>query len=330
MNHKNRLHVINSEENINSPSPPLPSRIKTTREEVQALFESRWKKNPSQFDPLCDCMGRERIARTRELLAGHLRTESAKAVDLGCGRGDVSRILKELGFKVTAVDISKNGLEIFREKGSEGILLIQDLVPHTKLDDGIFGLVVSTDLIGYLPKREHRLYFSELARLCEKDGLILCSTPIDYNSEDALDIFKELAETELEILAWKLSYHKYYLKLLDIFKAPEKFARAGYDASYRDKAISKRSFFLKFWFKLNSYPLTGGFWNLFRHISNPIHKAIRQSKCTLLFLETLCRTLSPESGISHAIMIGKRRRLIEADPPESPPIEMKQKRRVWE
>jgi 2-polyprenyl-3-methyl-5-hydroxy-6-metoxy-1,4-benzoquinol methylase len=324
----NRLNIVsvsNKESEDNKTFRP-----KTNREEVQATFEKLWNRDPDNFDPLNNCMDKERIVRTLALIDTACPVAGKKVVDLGCGRGTLSRALKEKGAHVSGVDIAKNALEIFRKEGSEQITLIQDCLPNTALQEDSFDIVVCTDLIGYLKPREHRLFFSELARLVKKEGYIICSTPIDLLSEDALEKFAALAETELEIVGWKLSYHKYYLRILDFFIAPSKFVRARKDLNYRKKALNKRSYFAKWWFQMNSAFLMGSAWHYLQHLFTPFFKGLRQSKYTMLTLEKICYFISSDSGISHAIFAAKRRSITEIMEPENPPIEMKRKKTVWE
>jgi hypothetical protein len=55
---------------VTPPSPqkmPLPSRL-TRRRELQAKFERLWLLEPEQFNPLRNCMQRERLERTYQLI----------------------------------------------------------------------------------------------------------------------------------------------------------------------------------------------------------------------------------------------------------------------
>lgn len=324
----NRLNIVSVENNDISETRIF--RPKTNRQEVQAQFEKLWHRDPKRFDPLKDCMGRERIARTLAVIDCVCPVSAKKAVDLGCGSGVLSRKLRDVGAQVTAVDIAKNALENFHREDDENITVIHDCVPHTKLDDGSFDVVICTDVLGYLKPREHRLFISELTRLVKDDGYIVCSTPIDVHSEDALERLSALAETELTISKWKLSYHRYYIWWLDFFKAPMRFARAGKENDYREKALSQRFYLGKWWFKINSSPVIGDVWSYLQHLSKPVYHWLQQNPTVMRFCEKMCRFVCNESGISHVIFVAQRRPLMETPPVEAPPIEMKKKKSVWE
>lgn len=324
----NRLKIVSVHNKESSDQKSL--RPRTNRQEVQARFETMWHRTPEKFDPLKDCMERERFARTLAMIDKLPSLKDKKIVDLGCGTGALSRKLRDIGAQVTAVDIAKNALEKFHKVDDENITLIHDCIPHTKLEDGSFDIVICTDLIGYIKSKDHRLFISELARLVKKDGYVVCSAPIDIYSEDALEKFFTLAETELDIVHCQLSYHSYYLKWLNFLKAPACFAKGRKDQAYRKEALSKRHHLGRWWYKINSAPFIGDIWRYLQYFFRPIYSWIKQSRVFMIYLEKICRILSSEAGVSHAIFIAQRRPLMNNPPIESHPLEMKTKKSVWE
>lgn len=327
MMNNNRLNVV-AVENTSKTGPGLGMRHR--REEAQAKFEQMWKSNPAQFNPLHHCMGRERIRRTWELLQQTVNPEGKEAVDLGCGDGVLALKLCEHGAKITAVDIAEIPLKKLQEKKLANLTTHQDYVPRTLLKEDAYDIVISTELIAYLPSDEYRLYFSELSRLVKPNGYIVCSTPIDINSEDALQRFANLAETEFQIENWILSYHYFYIRLLDMIKSPAEFARASKNPRYRALEIEKLSSAKQWWFRVNSRSFPGALWDFAKYAFNPIARYMEHSPKLMLRMEKICRFFLTDSGISHAIFIGKRRPLVVPPPQNEIPIERRQKRQVWE
>lgn len=314
----NPLKVVAVEKKTSEPT-------RTSRkQETQAKFERLWLLNPEQFNPMRNCKERERIDRTWKLITENCQPK--QAIDLGCGFGIIAEKLSGKNVKVDAVDIASNALKHIPT--NYNITPLQDYIPRTKLPDNAYDLVVSTDVIAFLPIDEHRLYFSELARLINSDGWVVCSTPVDFNSDDSLEQFATLAETEFTIEKWVLSYHRLYIQLLDFFKAPKRFAKASKDSEYRKQKLQERFSLSHWWFRLNSHRFSGYFWSVVQWMSNPIANGIKQSPGLLHILEKLTRFLLPETGISHAIFLGKRRPLVM--PIEPSPQERKQKKTVWE
>lgn len=328
MSDLNPLKVV-SQEPEKSRKAWLSSRH-NYRQEAQAKFDRLWLHNPLQFDPLRNAMERTRLERMMDLITKNLNLTGKKAVDLGCGSGIFSRRLHILGAVVDAVDIAPYALERLEEKDSADIIPIHDYVPRTRLADDSYDLVVAAELIAYLHPDEHRLFMSELARIVKPNGYVLCSTPLDINSDDALARFDALSSTEFMISDWVTAHHKYWIRLHDFAAFPERVYRASKNPSYRKQKLELRYGFARYWFKVNSVAPISYFWYILNFVFKPIDRWFSQSETLLIYLEKLCRTLSPVRGISHAIWIGKRKPLQEHTPVEDQPIERKGKRQVWE
>ncbi len=295
----NKLQVISE-----SKTPPPKTHIKTHREQVQAHYERKWHQNPDQFQTSRSAKERERIKRTIQLIKDTMSLKGKHVVDLGCGDGQLAKIIRDFGASVDAVDIAKNPLQGLQDKVN--IHPIHSCVPNTHLDDNSYDLVVCTELIGHLSQREHRLFFNELARLVKRDGWIVCSTNVDIDSDDALDAFISLAETELEVTQFRLSYHGRFIRFLNLLKSPELFADASQNNTARKQEIAKRHSVSRWWFQLSSTKLLGLIWKGVSLISTPLYKKAKQNE-TLLSLFEKCSI--QQKCISHVIVIAKRKPL---------------------
>lgn len=324
----NIVAVSNTPEMIPSKKPILTNNVR--KQEAQAKFDRLWLENPEQFNPLRNCMERERIDRTMKLIAGFVDLSGIFAVDLGCGEGVFTRGLRDSGAILHAVDISSIALKKLKEHDMRNIEAFQDCLPATKLQDDSYGLVVCTEVIAYLDPNDYRILFAELSRLIKPNGYVVCSTSLDINSEDALQRFAMLAETEFIIEKWIFSHHYLYIRLSDFFEAPFRFVKASRNPEYRNRELNERFAFAHWWFKWNSLRLPSFFWKLVSFISNPIANWLKQSPRMLQRLENISRFIWSDSGISHAVFIGKRRPIAIPPPPEGPPIERKHKKQVWE
>lgn len=319
----NRLNVISS----GSGSPP-PQRPKETNPvEAEARFERQWLTDPEQFDPYRNIKEKIRIERTWELIQEFADPHSLLIVDLGSGWGEFSKRFANKGNQVHAVDISSLALK--RLDNVANIVTYKQYIPRTKLKDDLYDVVLGTDIIAYLPNADYRLFISEMARLVKPHGIVVCSTPIDINSEDALYRFNELAETDFKIEKWRFGYHRLWIRIRDFFEAPRRLAKASQNPEYRQRELKIRYSLSRWWFEINSGRFLGKFWSLFQYLSNPFANFVRKNQWLLLKLETVSKLLWDEEGISHAIFVGRRRPLIET-PKEDIPIERKGKRQVWE
>lgn len=298
------------------------------REAAQSKFDQLWLEDPAQFDPERNCIERERLKRTLELLKRHTTVTGKRAIDLGCGSGVFTKLIQSEGAVVDAVDISDIALKSL--KNCSEINAIQDLVPTTKLTDDSYDIVISTELIGYLPKEERRLYFSELSRLVKPDGYVICSTGLDIHTEEALQAFVDLVETEFHPIEWTLSSHAFSISIKDLLKAPDAFAKGSKEQAFRQQQAAKRNGLGRYWYQLNSSWLIGPLWKMVSFLTNPLFKLMDQNRSLMLGLEKFCRAFKSNSGISHVIFIGQRRPLIVPSAEELMAIEPKHKRQVWE
>lgn len=297
--------------------------------ELQAKFERLWLIDPEQFNPLRNCMERERLNRTEQLIKEFTNPDEQLVVDLGCGSGVFARRLTELGSIVHGLDIAMNALKQMEHIEPKLARTMQGYLPRTTLPDNGYDLVLAMDVIAYLPADEYRLFFSELSRLVKSKGYVVCSTPLDINSENPLERFARLAETEFKIEKWILSYHLLHIKFRDFFDSPSRFIKASKDIEYRHQELSRRAGWKHWWFKFNSRAIPAAFWSLIHPITTPIARMIKQNRTFMLYLEKLSHFIWDERGVTHIIFIGIRRPLVET-PPEELPQETKHKKQIWE
>jgi 2-polyprenyl-3-methyl-5-hydroxy-6-metoxy-1,4-benzoquinol methylase len=324
MPHK-RLNVISTDAPFSSTSTH-PSRL-TLKKELQARFERLWLLNPEQFNPLRNCMQKERLERTWSLLTAHFNPQGKTITDIGCAAGVFARRLRDAGAHVTAVDIAQNAFKHFQD--DKDIKLIQDAMPTTNLNDQSFDAITCMEVIADLPPQDYRLFFAELARLIKPQGYILCSTPIDIKSEGGAQRLLSFAQTELEIIDSVISYHALYLHIKHFLAAPAHFVKGWKEPDFRQKKLLARKGLSHLWFRLNTTFFLIWIWMMFSLLTTPLLNFLKRSRSTLLKLEKICHFFWDEAGISHFILLGKRRPL-QTEPPVEVPIERPTKRQIWE
>ena len=98
-----------------------------------------------------------------------------RVFELGCGNGSVAKELQRRGFEVTAVDVSKSGIEI-AQRDSGGVRFeIGSAYDPLAERYGRFGAVLSLEVVEHL--YDPRKYASNLHALLEPNGLAVLSTP---------------------------------------------------------------------------------------------------------------------------------------------------------
>jgi len=325
-----KLKLISPLEEGSNKNQKKTNQSNEERQILQAELERLWLINPEQFDPMRNTLEQQRIERTWNLITKHIDLKKKLIADLGCGFGCLSQRASLQGGIVDAVDISSNALKRLKEKNIDNLTPIQTYVPKTFLQDDHYDVVISTELIGFLPKQEDRLYFAEIARLVKSEGYVICSTSLDIRTEGALQKFASLAETEFQIIDWQISHHAFFIRINNFFKAPHRFSKASNNYEYKEREISKRTSFAKRWFKINSSKPLGIFWSIVSYVTAPIVYLLEKKASALHILEKICRFISPNSGISHAIFIGKRHPVWQPTPEELQAISHKGKKQVWE
>lgn len=326
----NPLSIIQVEKKLEGESSQFKKQ-KGWRQEIQAKMERLWNQNPEQFNPERDCIERQRIEETIGTLKKKIDLKGKFVVDLGCGAGVISLIVRDEGASVDAVDIAGNALNRLKMHEMKGINPIQDCLPSTSLGDDTYDVVICTNVIGYLPQETYRLFFSELSRIVKPEGIVLCSTDLDFNTEEPLGRFNAIAETEFAIETWVFSYHHLFMILCCFFETPAYFIDIGKKKEIRSLEISKKKTVVGKWLlKLNTSFVVSFFWRLVDVAASPTGKWLRQNKWIMNQLEKVSRFIWNQEGISHALFIGKRRPLSFPLPQNEIPEEIKHKKEVWE
>lgn len=275
-------------------------RIKST-----AYFEKQWKECPEKFEQTHSAIKRARIGHLKNQI-NNLSTKG-RACEFGCGAGILTEWLAEQGFQIDAIDVAAQAVERLSEKQLPNVKAYREYAPYTNLDDNTYDIVICNNMIGKLHPHEYRLLFAELARIAKQEGSILCSSSLDIYSDDALNLFTSFANTEMLIEHWHFEYHYLFLRCLDFLKSPKKRSITG-------------------------FTLLKPFWKTLSLVFSPIADYWNNSSTIMNGLEKFTRLFMQDSGITYALIIGKRRPIIPQIPTEVPdPIRTtRTKRSVWE
>lgn len=315
---KSSLHIISSASAPTSApgSSSAASKGRRQRDEQQATMEREWLRNPGQFDPQRNCLERERIARTLAFIQRHCEVKDKVVADLGCGSGMLAKALDEQGAaSVHALDIAANALKLLEScnAGSEAsnrIKAVRDALPDSKLPGSYYDLVLCCDVIAYLRPNQYRLLFSELTRVVKSDGWVVCSTPIDYRTQGPWRRFSELADTEIVVEGWLLSYHRLYNVITKVLLLPSRYLQIGSDPSFRQSELEKCQPLAQKFQRFFSCRIFSPVWKFITMITSPLHRSLEKNSRLLLRMEALSRTIWDEAAITHAIAIGKRRPIL--------------------
>lgn len=288
---------------------PLEERAAATR----AHYERLWLLTPEIFDPNRNAIERERIHRLEQPLKELVEARrQARAADLGFGWGTLTTRLRDYGATVDAVDIASQALQHFEKRHREGIHLHREALPESSLSENTYEVVLCSELIADMHPNDQRLLISEIYRLLKTDGTAVIATALDIDSEGALQQLCNLVETELIVEHITKSYHAYYIRLLRLLRYPARIVRMRADQVYYEQQLSKRTRIASGWLRLQCKQPFYAIWWLLEIFTRPLVQFVEQSPTMLRMLESLCRTFKPEDGVSHAILLARRKSLEES------------------
>jgi 2-polyprenyl-3-methyl-5-hydroxy-6-metoxy-1,4-benzoquinol methylase len=140
-------------------------------ENREKYYEKYWQRNDAP--PTQDPLSKKRL----EIFLKEIKKYPGikKILDVGCGDGRISKALKEAGFNVVGLDISRTAIE----KAKQNFRGIDFLVasPEEKLpfEDENFDSVYCTEVIEHL--YDTAVALKEITRVLKKEGLLFISTP---------------------------------------------------------------------------------------------------------------------------------------------------------
>lgn len=127
--------------------------------------------------------------------------KGGKTLDLGCGTGEFSYELAELGLDVKGIDISKQSIEYCKAKYEKTIHFEVQDIEETTFENETFDILFYGGILHHFPKRER--VFKEAYRILKKNGRLFAFDPNYYNA--VIWIYRELLgikkqKTENEVL----------------------------------------------------------------------------------------------------------------------------------
>jgi SAM-dependent methyltransferase len=99
------------------------------------------------------------------------QNQTKKALDFGAGSGRHSFLLKSFGYEVTALDYSKNSLEIIQDIDPEIQTVYAETYPYLFVNES-FDLIVSWGVLHYNSIEDIQAIVQEYHRILKKNGYL--------------------------------------------------------------------------------------------------------------------------------------------------------------
>jgi ubiquinone/menaquinone biosynthesis C-methylase UbiE len=117
-------------------------------------------------------------------------------LDIGCGYGRLSLIIKEKGCRVYGIDINKNAIkEAKNNPNLESVKFSVQDAKRTNFSNNFFDVVVSQAVLACMDKKERRKVLKEVYRILKPEG-ILSISEFGMKSADKLRYEKDALITK--------------------------------------------------------------------------------------------------------------------------------------
>jgi len=190
------------------------------------------------YDALCSYLTKE--------IKENEKSKTSLLLDLACGTGKLTLMLREVGFDMTGIDLSEDMLSVAREacyeKGINDVLwLCQDMTAF-ELFGTVDACVCCLDSINYLTKlSDVKKCFSLVYNYLIPDGVFVFDINTPYKFENVYGNNAYILENDGSLLAWQNEYNKrtgickFYLS---VFLENEDGAYDRFDETQREKCYS--------------------------------------------------------------------------------------------
>jgi SAM-dependent methyltransferase len=179
--------------------------VKTSIEKYRRAHRRYERRHPEIFNPI----EQDRLHAGLRLALSDIRTENVppRALDLGCGSGNITRHLLELGASVVAADVSPEFLrKVERQFGRTGMVETFRLNGHdlTGIADASLDLVCAYSVLHHIP--DYLGAIDDICRALAPGGIVYLDHEANYNFWDKESCFWQLlratAEADLARKNW--------------------------------------------------------------------------------------------------------------------------------
>jgi SAM-dependent methyltransferase len=133
----------------------------------------------------------------------NLQGNSRSALVVGCGLGDDAKFLDDLGFKVTAFDVSATAIEWAKQLHADTKIEFHtaDLFDSPQMWNKAFDFVLEIYTIQPLPLEIRPVVIDEIAKFVKNDGKLLVVTRGREDDEEPLELPWALSKRDLSRFA---------------------------------------------------------------------------------------------------------------------------------
>lgn len=159
----------------------MPSSERRQIERNIAVHDRIARKYERTHDEIFNDLEQKRLAGALKRAAAAVRTGSdpLRALDFGCGSGNLTRHLLGLGAKVTAADVSPGFLALVRSRYPAAETLLMNGRDLSNVPDSAFDLVATYSVLHHIP--DYLAALGEMGRVSKAGGVVV----IDHERDEA-------------------------------------------------------------------------------------------------------------------------------------------------
>ena len=176
------------------------------------------------------------------------KTDTSLVLDLACGTGKMSLLLRDRGYDMTGVDISEDMLSVARDicidKGIDDILWLCQSMQNFELYGTVDACACCLDSLNYLTSYEDlKRCFSLVHNYLIPDGVFVFDMNTPYRFENVYAKNDYILECDGALVAWQNDYNKksklcrFYLS---VFEEQEDGSYLRFDEVQRERSYSKK------------------------------------------------------------------------------------------
>jgi ubiquinone/menaquinone biosynthesis C-methylase UbiE len=153
-------------------STKMPRSETQSIERNAAIHDRIARKYEAIHDEIFNDIEQQRLAAALERSQNCVQTrgEPLQALDFGCGSGNVTRHLLDLGLSVTSADVSSEFLQLVRSRFPAVKPLLMNGKDLSNVADCSFDLVATYSVLHHIP--DYLSALAEMARVCKPGGVI--------------------------------------------------------------------------------------------------------------------------------------------------------------
>jgi tellurite methyltransferase len=133
----------------------------------------------------------------------YVKKEAGVFLDIGAGQGRDSFYMSGLGYKVYALDVSKESCKQIKDKGINNISVINADIKDYEMGSNKYDVVSAINVLQFLKKDDVLKVLKNIANGLKHGGLLVMSTFINSNSFGRNELPKLLERFNLNVLSYK-------------------------------------------------------------------------------------------------------------------------------